>query len=333
MISVVVPCFNAGVGLGACLDSLLTQTWTDFEIIAVNDGSTDATRDILLDYGERDARIRIFERTHQGVVAAMNFGMEQCRGEYLARMDSDDVCLPDRLALQKAHLDTHGHIGLVGGQVRFGGDPHSAKGYKTYVDWTNTLVCELEISLSRFVESPFANPSIMFRKELVSRYGPFYDGPFPEDYELLLRWMAHGVRMDKVPQEVLVWNDPPSRLTRTDQRYAPEAFYRVKAGYLARWLKARGVFRVSIIGGGRITRRRAMMLEEHGIVITSWLEVDPDKIGQRVCSRPVHSWHELGAPQGEFLVSYVANRGARARIARELAQRGWTAGENYLLAA
>lgn len=333
MISVALPCYNAQDSLTACLESLLAQTWQDFEIVAVNDGSTDGTLDVLRRVSARDGRIRVFDRPHGGVVQAMNFAVEHCRGEYVARMDSDDLCLPERLALQKAHLDRHPYLGLVGGLVRFGGDPEAGKGYKTYVDWTNTLVTEEDISLARFVESPYANPSIMFRKELVSRCGPFYDGPFPEDYEFLLRLMAAGVRMDKVQREVLIWNDPPSRLTRTDPRYDPEAFYRVKAAYLARWLAARGIGRVSIIGGGRITRRRALMLEEHGIVIERWLEVDPNKIGQRASDRPVCSWHEVGAPQGEFLLSYVGKRGAGVRIASELEEKGWIAGIHFLLAA
>ena len=333
MISVALPCYNAQDSLAACLESLLTQTWQDFEIVAVNDGSTDATLDVLRRFSSRDHRIRVFDRPHGGVVQAMNFAVEQCRGEYVARMDSDDLCLPERLELQKAHLDRHPSLGLVGGLVRFGGDPEAGKGYKAYVDWTNTLVTEEEISLARFVESPYANPSIMFRKELVSRCGPFYDGPFPEDYEFLLRLMAAGVRMDKVPRDVLIWNDPPSRLTRTDPRYDPDAFYRTKAVYLARWLAARGIRRVSVVGGGRIARRRALMLEEHGIVIERWLEVDPKKIGQRASGRPVCSWSEVGAPQGEFLLSYVGNRGAGARITAELLERGWTAGIDFLLAA
>ncbi len=333
MISVVLPCFNAAATLGACMGSLLAQSLEEFEVVAVDDGSSDGTIGLLRSFAALDGRVRVFERPHGGVVAAMNFGLEQCKGDYVARMDADDVCLPERLALQKAHLDRHLHIGLVGGRVRFGGDPVSGRGYKAYVDWTNSLVSEDDIRLHCFVESPYANPSVMFRKELVSRHGAFYDGPFPEDYEFLLRWMDAGVRMDKVPQEVLVWNDPPTRLTRTDPRYDPDAFYRVKAGYLAGWLRKRGIGRVSVVGGGRVTRRRALMLEEHGVRIERWLEVDPDKIGQCASGRPVCSWHELGSPDGEFLLSFVGNRGAGARISRELAGKGWRLGTHFLLAA
>lgn len=333
MISVVLPCFNAAATLAACLDSLLAQTWTDFEIVVVDDGSTDTSLHILRAFVDRDARVRVFDRPHGGVVQAMNFGLAHCRGEYVARMDSDDICLPERLALQQAHLDRHLHIGLVGGLVRFGGDPLAGKGYGAYVDWTNSLVSEEEIRLARFVESPFANPSIMFRKELVSRHGAFYDGPFPEDYEFILRWLAAGVRMDKVAREVLIWNDPPTRLSRTDERYAVDAFYRVKSGYLARWLVARGVDRVAVVGAGRTTRRRALMLEEHGVAIARWLEVDPDKIGHVVNGRPVCAWNGAELPDPEFVLSFVGNRGAGQRISRELTQHGHVLGRTFLLAA
>lgn len=333
MISVVLPCYNVAATLPACVGSLLTQTWSDFEIVAVDDGSTDASLQVLRAFARRDDRVRVFARPHGGVVQAMNYGLAQCRGDYVARMDGDDVCLPERLALQKAHLDRFPHIGLVGGLVRFGGDSVAGRGYGAYVDWTNSLVSEEDIRLARFVESPFANPSIMFRKELVSRHGAFYDGAFPEDYEFILRWLEAGVRMDKVAREVLVWNDPPTRLSRTDSRYAVDAFYRVKSGYLARWLTRRGVHRVAVVGAGRVTRRRALMLETHGVAITRWLDVDPDKIGHVVNGRPVCAWDGPDLPDAEFVLSFVGNRGAGVRISRELVRRGRVLGHTFLLAA
>lgn len=333
MISVVLPCFNAGSTLAACVDSLLRQTWQDFEIVAVNDGSEDDTAAMLECFAGQDSRVRVFHLDHVGVARAMHFGLEQCRGDYVARMDSDDLCRSCRLEVQKAHLDAHPHIGLVGGLVCFGGDPQRAKGYKSYVDWTNTLVCEREIWLSRFVESPFAYPSVMFRRAIIRQHGGIFDGPFPEDYECLLRWMEAGVRMDKVPCEVLLWNDPPSRLTRTDTRYSVDAFYRVKAQYLGRWLLQEGIRQVVVAGAGRVTRRRALLLEEHGVEISGWLDLDPRKIGKLANGKPVLPWNEQTVCGADFLVSFVGNRGARQRIAQELRQWGLAEGRRFVFAA
>ena len=102
--------------------------------------------------------------------------------------------------------------------------------------WTNGLLTHEEIALARFVESPLAHPSVMFRRSLVERWGGYAEGAFPEDYELWLRWLDAGVRMEKLADPLLIWNDSPTRLSRRDPRYAAEAFYRVKARYLARWL-------------------------------------------------------------------------------------------------
>lgn len=334
IISVVLPCYNSQQTLETCLQSLAQQTWTDFEVIAVNDGSHDDTAAILQSFARGDMRFRVMTIPHGGVVNAMNAGMVECQGSYIARMDSDDVCLPDRFRLQKDYLDAHPDIGLVGGKVRFGGDSAQCKGYSLYVDWTNTLLTNQQIRRARFVESPFANPSIMFRKDLVSRWGAFYDGPFPEDYEFILRWLGAGVRMAKVEEEVLIWNDPPTRISRTDPRYDPDAFYRIKAKYLAEALRGRGVSgQVAVLGAGRVSRRRASMLEEYGVRIASWIDIDPAKIDRTYQGRPVRGWHSIGKPGDMFLVSFIGNRGARTKIVDELTAKGWVQGQDYILAA
>ena len=90
---------------------------------------------------------------------------------------------------QRRHLDARPEIGLVASRVRFGGDPDRAAGYARYVGWTNRLLTHEQISLARFVESPLAHPSVMFRRTLVERWGGYADGDFPEDYVVIL-WGA-----------------------------------------------------------------------------------------------------------------------------------------------
>ncbi len=332
-VSVVLPCYQAADTLPACLESLLGQSFGDMEILALDDGSTDATAEVLRHFARLDTRVRPVWRPHAGFVATVNEGLAQARGEFIARMDADDLCLPERFTEQVRFLDAHPAVGLVGCLVRFGGDPVRAAGYKAYVDWINTLGDEEAIALARFVESPFAHPSLMWRRALASRFGAFYEGPFPEDYELILRWLDAGVRMAKVLQTLLVWNDPPTRLSRTDPRYATDAFYAIKARYLARWLLARGLRAVAVAGAGRRARQRALHLERYGVHISRWYDVDPRKIGTVLSAKPVSSWSQLPAPGQEFVVSYVGGRGGRERVAAALDARGYVVGQDYILAA
>jgi glycosyltransferase involved in cell wall biosynthesis len=332
---VALPVHNGADTLPAALDSLLAQTCPDFEILLVDDGSTDATPGVLARYAARDARVRPFRQERDGLVAALNLALEQARAPYIARMDADDFCLPERLAVQADYLDAHPEISLVGCRVRFGGDPDAAGGYARHVAWTNTLLRPEDIELNRFRESPFPHPSVMFRVETVARHGGYREGDFPEDYELWLRWLEAGARMGKAPETLLVWNDPPNRLSRTDGRYAQERFYQVKAGFLARWLARNNPWRPAVLvaGAGRVTRKRADALLAHGVEITAYADIDPRKIGKRVHGRPVLHREDLPAPGQCFILSYVASHGAGEEVRGFLLGRGYVEGRHFLLCA
>ncbi|QGY40141.1 glycosyltransferase [Pseudodesulfovibrio cashew] len=334
-ISVTLPCYNCGETVGRALDSILAQTCGDFEVVAVDDGSTDHTASVLAEYVRRDGRVRTFSIEHGGVVAAANAAIEAARGRYIARMDADDEMLPERLAAQAGLLDENPGLGLVGCRVRFGGCRESCAGYAHYVDWTNTLLTPEAISLNRFVEFPVPNPSILYRRECVETHGLYRDGDFPEDYELLLRWLEAGVAMAKVDEELLVWNDPPSRLSRNHPRYDVDAFYRVKSEYLARWLGANNPHHpvVHILGSGRTTRKRADLLLDHDIEFAAYHDVDPRKIGHVVNGVPVLDRDRIPQPGAGFCLPYVASRGAREEIAEFLEARGFVLGLDYLPAA
>ncbi len=329
------PCHNCGDTVGRALDSLLAQTGADFEVVAVDDGSTDHTAAVLAEYARRDGRVRTFSMEHGGVIRAANAAIEAARGIYVARMDADDECLPGRLAAQARLLDDHPDVGLAGCRVRFGGCRKTCAGYAHYVDWTNALLTPGDIALNRFVEFPVPNPSIMFRRDCLEAHGGYREGDFPEDYELLLRWLEAGVRMMKADEELLVWNDPPDRLSRTHPRYDVDAFYRIKTEYLARWLADNNPHHpvVHILGSGRTTRKRADLLLEHGVEFAAYYDVDPRKIGHVVNGVPVRDREATPDPGTAFCIPYVASRGAREDIAAFLRGRGYALGRDYIPAA
>jgi glycosyltransferase involved in cell wall biosynthesis len=324
-ISVILPVYNAADTLPACLESLLRQTLTEHEVIAVDDGSCDRSAAILSRFAEQDSRVRVIRTPHRGIVASLNHAIAEARAPFLARMDADDQAFPERFDVQIAWLQRHPHVGLIGSRVEFGGDPRSQRGYRTYVDWTNSLVTEAEISMNRFVESPFAHPSVMFRRELPERFGAYRDGPFPEDYECWLRWLDAGVRMAKCPEVLLRWNDPPERLSRTDPRYDIRAFYACKAEYLARWLERHNPFAPDVVvwGAGRETRKRAELVTAHGVRIRAYIDIDPRRIGQIIHGRPVTC----------FLLPFVGSRGAREDIRSRLVALGYREGRDFIAAA
>lgn len=332
------PVFNAAATLPRVVATIQAQTFSDWEWVAVDDGSTDASADLLRREAASDPRIRVLQQPHAGIAAALTVGLAAARGQYVARMDADDEMSPERLAWQAAYLDrpSHAGIGLVGCGVEFGGDAARSGGYALHVDWLNGLLSPEAIALNRFIESPFAHPSVMFRRELVERYGGYRSGDFPEDYELWLRWLDAGVPMAKLPQPLLRWNDPPGRLSRTDPRYRPDAFFRLKATWIARAVQAvLGGRALLVWGAGRPTRRRAAWLEEQGLRIRGFIDVDAKKATPALggTGRPVILSDQLPPPAESFVLGYVSSRGARELIRDQLLRRGYGEGRDFLMCA
>lgn len=304
------------------------QTDGDFEIIAVDDASTDRTPVLLRERARLDGRLRVLstaQGSEQGIVAALNQGIAAARGRYIARMDADDLCRPERLRLQAEYLDAHAGVGLVASRVAFAGDRQAQRGLALFVDWTNELLAPADIARARFVETPVIHPSVMFRRELVALHGGYRSGDFPEDYELWLRWLDQGVKFVKLPQVLLEWTDRQDRLTRSDPRYAFEAFFRVKAPNIARWLATNNPAhpRVVVWGAGRTARRRFAYLAAEGVEPIAYVDIDPKKIGWKIAGVPVI--RAAGIPDGVLVLIYVGKRGARRLIEECLGDRPYLA--------
>ncbi len=335
-VSILLPVFNGDDVVLQAIHSVQNQTYTDWELIIINDGSTDNTENILRHECQSDARLKLLQYSErQGIVAALNWAIEAAQGALLARLDADDFAFPERIRKQRLFLQSHPETGLVSCCVAFGGNKQKQRGYAEYVEWTNSILTPQQISMNRFVESPLAHPSVMFRRELVQQFGCYREGPFPEDYELWLRWLESGVKMSKLPEVLLQWHDSPQRLSRTDPRYSVTAFYECKSFYLSKWLQQNNPHHPDVVvwGAGRTTRKRAEMLTRYGINISAYVDIDPNKIGQIVHKRPVLSEQQLPAPGECFVISYVASRGAREDIRQRLQKRGYEEGLHFIVAA
>jgi glycosyltransferase involved in cell wall biosynthesis len=331
-VSIVLPVRDAAETLGACLESIRSQTLADFEVLAVDDGSTDASARILARWAARDRRLRLIRTPPRGLVAALNLGLEAARCELVARMDADDLMAPERLALQCERLWRDPSLTLVGSRVRLFPEHLIRTGYRRYLAWQNACLSARDIADEIYVEAPFAHPSVMFRRGPVRALGGYREGPFPEDYDLWLRLHRSGHAMAKLPEVLLHWRERPDRTSRIDPRYAREAFDRLRARYLAadpRILHNRE--RLVIWGAGRRTRRRCAHLLSRGFRIGAWIDVDPRKIGNRVDGAPVVAPRWLAREPRPFVLGYVANHGARELIAQGLHAMGYRRGRDYLM--
>ena len=332
-VSVLLPVYNSEVFLEEALLSIAAQTFGDWECIVVDDGSTDGSATVADGFASRDSRIKVVKNKHHGLVAALNAGLERCRAPLVARMDADDISLPGRLAMQAALMESRPEIALCGCLVRSFPEESVGEGMLLYENWLNSIVSEEEIRRDFFVESPFAHPSVMFRRETVSRLGGYADHGWPEDYDLWMRLFAGGARFAKAPETLYLWRDYPERMSRTDRAYTIPKFRKLKAHYLLQsYLKGRK--EVTVWGAGREGRWWQRELIIAGVTPGRFIDVDAKKIGQRLGEAPIVGPGVLEKRlTGDFIVVAVGARGARLLIRDQLLEYGCKELEDFVFLA
>lgn len=329
-ITVLLPFRNAASTLDEAIASITAQTCTDWELVLIDNASSDESPAIAQRWAGQDARIHVISEPTVGIAHALNTGLQHAQGRCIARMDADDVSHPERLAKQMAYMDAHPEIGVLGTRTRFATTVAKSSGMRWFVQWQNTILSPLDHYVKRFVDAPLPHPTVMFRRELVVQHGNYNSGPLPEDHELWLRWMDAGVRFAKLPEELLTWNDHPQRLSRTHANYSVDAFFDTKVKWLAKWLKRKlGGRPVIIAGTSSLCQQRARLLEAEGIAISAFTDVKPREVmGYTFIP------HDGLPPAGEaFVVSFISQRGTGDRIAEFLISRGLVEGEDFVLAA
>ena len=222
------PVCNAAATLAPCLDSILAQSFADFELLVVDDASCDETRCSVSSRARSDARIRMLRPQERGLVACLNAGLAEARAPLVARMDGDDRMTGERLALQCAYLRRHADVDVVASRVRAFPPDEVHAGMREYLRWQNGCLDSDALRDEIFVECPITHPSVMYRRAAVLSAGGYRDGDFPEDYDLWLRLNLRGSRMAKIDRCLLEWRQHPGSATRRDPRYAREAFDRLR---------------------------------------------------------------------------------------------------------
>ena len=336
MVSVILPCYNAEKTLAESLESLASQSLKDFEVIAVDDGSTDNTGHILDRWQKQDTRFKVISQPHSGVIAASNAGMLASVSPYIARMDADDRSHPQRLEKQVACLEEHPDYALVSSLVKAFPADNVGGGFQVYIEWLNTLVTDEQIKREIFVESPLPNPSVMFRRNWLLKLGGYIENGFPEDYDLYLRLYLAGAKFAKISEVLHEWREHPARITHTDSRYSLENFLRAKAYYLARGPLV-GRDAVIIWGSGMMGRRFAKQLEKQNAPLVAFVDIDARKIGNTRRGKPIVAPDALqdvwARHQNPALLASVGARGARLLIRERLIDMGYVEGEDWWAAA
>lgn len=313
-ISVLLPVRNAAGTISAAIESALRQTERDVEVLVVDDGSTDGSGALADRAAARDARVRVLSHAAEGLVPALLAGIEAATGEWIARMDADDLMRRDRLARQREACDANAWV-ACGAHVRLFPRRGLKDGAREYERWIGSIDSAEAIARAAFVECPIVHPTLFARADVLRRFR-YRDRGWPEDYDLILRLLEERVRIGVVPRRLLAWREAAGRLSRVDPRYAADAFARAKAHFLARGFLAREE-RYVLVGYGPTGKLLRAALAAEGKHPSHILDLHPGRIGQTIDGVRVEGGDALDrVPRGPMLVC-VAHAGPReaARVA------------------
>jgi len=325
---VLLPFRDAADTLGEAVGSILDQQGVKLELIAIDDGSRDGGSAVIERL--RDRRVRVLRTGARGLALALEAGRREARGAWIARMDADDRCAPDRLAKQLAAIEAQPRVAAMGCRVEaFSDDEAVGEGMRRYVQWQNGLVTPEEHRRDLFVEAPLCHPSVLLRRDALAQVGGWRDEPWAEDYALWLRLDAAGWRLAKVPEVLFEWRHRPERLTFTDPRYSPERLRELRARFLAKKLDAPSV---TVWGAGKTGRRLARALAAQGVETTRFVDIDPRKVGGTARGVPIVGPEEVRRGKEPVIVA-VGARGARDEVRERLGSLGFVDGTDFVCAA
>jgi CTP:molybdopterin cytidylyltransferase MocA len=187
-VSVLLPVWNGEPFLSAAVESILRQTFSAFELIVIDDGSTDESAAIADGFARDDDRVRMIRRAHEGLSAALNAGIAAARGEYIARMDADDVSVPERLEKQVAYLDAHPACVAAGAWIEVVDEAGLPLGVKTNRETHEQICAALLHGLS-----PMAHPTVVMRRDVLRSVSGYDARLYPsEDFDLWFRLAERG---------------------------------------------------------------------------------------------------------------------------------------------
>jgi len=295
-VSVVMPVARVDEFTQAAIQSILDQQRVSVELILV--GTADATdpdhplSKLVKEVFAKDTRLQLIARNQPGIVGALNDGLHHATGDYIARMDADDLCTPNRIFEQLSLASAQSTPSLISACVAMFTDVGKVQlGNQRYERWLNSVTTKESIRAACFIESPLPHPTWFAHRSVWESIGEYRSGDFPEDYDYVLRaWLA-GIPMVKCESTLLQWREHPERLTHTQGR--------------AVW----------IAGTGRNARHWHDALEEVNVTVAGFVDLPHPNAKVQKRHKPVIRYDDLITRRGDALViTAITDAAARDKL-------------------
>jgi len=327
LISIVMPVHNTSKYLKECMDSIINQSESNWELLVVDDFSTDDSFDILKNYAVSDQRIKVFKNDRKGIISALRLAFVHSQGQFITRMDSDDIMKPNKLAVLKSNLIEHGEKHLACGPVEYFADFEIGNGFKKYEQWLNGVIATGSNFTDIYKECVVPSPSWMcYRNDFIA-CGGFSHDTYPEDYDLTFRFYQAKLKCIPCKETLHLWRDYQSRTSRTDPNYADNTFIHIKLKYFL-LLEKQIDKKIVIWGAGKKGKKIAQLLNDQATEF-EWICDNPNKIGHVIYDKKLLGLkNDIDFTKSQSIIT-VANEEAQQKIAIDLQSRGLTRNKDF----
>ncbi len=266
LISILMPARNSSKYVAETIHSIQGQTFTNWELIIVDDFSSDETFKICGELAQTDKRIKVLRNIDKGIVPALNMAFENSGGSYITRMDSDDLMPINKIAFfVKAITDSRKEV--ITAKVKYFSENEVSRGYQDYEKWLNERIDLRDHYKHVYRECVVASPNWMVHRSCFENDIKLAQLSYPEDYDMVLKWYKHSYSISVVDELTHLWREHPERTSRNSDHYQQKAFFHLKT---ERFLEIEKPRKVQLVGSGVKSKLVATVLEENDIPFTQF---------------------------------------------------------------
>jgi len=327
LVSILIPFKNTAPYLKECLDSICEQTHTNWEVLAINDHSTDESLKIVQGFSKKDSRIQVFQNNGLGIIDALRTAYSKSKGDFITRMDSDDIMTSNKLEVMVNSLLKSGKGYVSVGQVKYFSDRGISNGYARYEVWLNQLTQSGSNYTEIYKECVIPSPCWMVYSEDLDCCGAFESHRYPEDYDLAFRFYEKGLQCIPCSKLLHYWRDYDSRTSRTSEHYAQNYFLDIKLHYFLK-LNFEKERPLVVWGAGNKGKTIAKSLLEKQIDF-HWICDNQNKIGKSIYGKEMLHYRGLEKLKNPQSIVTVASAEDQKMIRKYLLKFNFTSMKDY----
>ncbi|NBV56718.1 MAG: glycosyltransferase family 2 protein [Bacteroidetes bacterium] len=299
MISIIMPFKNPGNYFIPCVESILNQSYKNWELIAVNDHSDDGSFQLAQSCANKHTKITVIDSKGDGIIQALRCGYEYSKGDYIHRMDSDDIMPRQKLEKMMEAISPNS---LVTGLVDYFSDDFDlGDGYKKYTTWINQSMKSGDLWKDIYKECPVPSSAWLLHRDDFESVGAFNSSLIPEDYEFSFRLYQSGIKIKIVPEVIHRWRDSTNRTSRMESQYFPENYVDLKVGYFLK-IDRNKTIPLVLWGAGKKGKKIARVLLELGVKFT-WVTDNPLKFGVNIYNQIVRPRNKINLKNYQQIIA------------------------------